>query len=224
MWSVMSSAGENISPHKLQLKKPADTVHSVQWWVQRAAAASVISAAAAMKVGAPISTSGSVDTRGKAQQKHWHCHCHICFKELRLLGEILVQSWWGQYVGCTTSFTLKWPFCGDMPLVECSVKQKKLLLNLVPFLSLWNIWHWHWFRRIVHIHHPRYLTTAVNPGKLRADWTLFNFFLFNQEIYINTDTGTVQISKLFRFNQEICINSDAKTVQISKLFFIRKLK
>ena len=182
MWSVMSSAGENISPHKLQLKKkPADTVHSaVQWWVQRAAAASVISAAAAMKVGAPISTSGSVDTRGKAQQKHWHCHCHICFKELRLLAKIEVQSWWGLHGCCTSStksFTLKWTFCGgDMPLVECSVKQKQLLLDLVPFLSFWNIWHWHWFRRIVHKYHPRYLTTAVNPGKLRADWTLFNFF------------------------------------------------
>ena len=41
------------------------------------AAASVNSAAAAMKVGAPISTSGTVDTRGKAQQKLWHCHCHM---------------------------------------------------------------------------------------------------------------------------------------------------
>ena len=77
---------EKISHHtscKLE-KTPADTV-------QGGAAASVISAAAAMKVGAPISTSGSVDTRGKAQQKHWHCHCHICFKELRLLAKIKVQ-------------------------------------------------------------------------------------------------------------------------------------
>lgn len=103
-------------------------------------------------------TSGTVDTPGKAQQKHWNCHCHmLCMLtiwELKLLEMVQVQIW---------------PFYG-LPLSMSARKTKTGDLTSFQFGCCWNFslsstWHWHWFRRIVYIIHESWGLQSI-----QANW------------------------------------------------------